>query len=81
LDLTGIAQKANLNQLYAVRLKMKERTQQMPTPGMTADGFTDREMTGYAEFVKREIQNIEGVSDVIIYGKRKECILKEIDNP
>jgi len=35
LELIGIAQKANLNQLYAVRLKMKERTQQMPSPGMT----------------------------------------------
>ena len=36
LELIGIAQKANLNQLYAVRLKMKEPAQQMPAPGMTA---------------------------------------------
>jgi len=35
LELIGIAQKANLNQLYTVRLKIKERTPQMPTPGMT----------------------------------------------
>ena len=45
---------------------------------MTADGFSDREMSDYAELVKREIQNIEGVSDVIIYGKRKECINIEL---
>ena len=36
LELIGIAQKANLNQLYTVRLKIKERTRQMPAPGMTA---------------------------------------------
>ena len=46
---------------------------------MTADGFTDREMGDYAEFIKREIQNIEGVSDVIIYGKRRECINIELN--
>ena len=45
---------------------------------MTGDGFTDRELTDYAELVKREIQNIKGVSDVIIYGKRKECINIEL---
>jgi multidrug efflux pump subunit AcrB len=46
---------------------------------MTADGFTDREMSDYAELIKREIQNIDGVSDVIIYGKRKECIHIELN--
>ena len=45
---------------------------------MTADGFSDREMNDYAEFIKREIQNIDGISDVIIYGKRKECINIEL---
>ena len=45
---------------------------------MTADGFSDREMSDYAEFIKREIQNVDGVSDVIIYGKRKECINIEL---
>jgi RND family efflux transporter MFP subunit len=35
LDLIGVAQKANLNQLYTVRLKMKERTQQMLSPNTT----------------------------------------------
>jgi len=45
---------------------------------MTTDGFSDRERNDYAELIKREIQNIEGVSDVIIYGKRNECINIEL---
>jgi multidrug efflux pump subunit AcrA (membrane-fusion protein) len=36
LELVGVAQKANLNRLYAVRLRMKGATGQMPSPGMTA---------------------------------------------
>ena len=45
---------------------------------MTFDGFSDREMGDYAELIKREVQNINGVSDVIIYGKRRECINVEL---
>ena len=45
---------------------------------MTTDGFSERELSDYAELVKREIQNIEGISDVIIYGKSKECINIEL---
>jgi len=36
LELIGVAQKANQNQLYTVRLRIAERTPQMPAPGMTA---------------------------------------------
>jgi RND family efflux transporter MFP subunit len=35
LELRGIAQKANLNQLYTVRLKMKKEEAPLPAPGMT----------------------------------------------
>lgn len=35
LVLCGIAQKANLNQLYTVRLKMKKEETPLPAPGMT----------------------------------------------
>lgn len=35
LELIGIAQKANLNQLYTMRLKIKSDTKQLPAPGMT----------------------------------------------
>jgi RND family efflux transporter MFP subunit len=36
LDLIGITQKANMNQLYTVRLKMKVDEKHAPSPGMTA---------------------------------------------
>jgi RND family efflux transporter MFP subunit len=35
LEMIGITQKANMNQLYTVRLKMKNGDQQTPSPGMT----------------------------------------------
>lgn len=41
---------------------------------LTSDGFTDRDLGKYAELIKREVQNIEGISKVSIYGERKECI-------
>ena len=41
---------------------------------LTGDGFSDRELTDYAELIKREVSNLEGVSTVEIYGERKECI-------
>lgn len=45
---------------------------------VTTDGFSDRELGDYAEMVKREIQNIEGISKVDIYGQRSECINIEL---
>jgi Cation/multidrug efflux pump len=45
---------------------------------MTTDGFSDKELDRYAELVKREIQNIDGISRVEIYGKRNECINIEL---
>ena len=41
---------------------------------LTGDGLTDRQLSDYAEFMKREIANIDGVSRVDIYGKRNDCI-------
>ncbi len=46
---------------------------------MTADGFSSREMDNYAELIKREILAIEGISDIIIYGKQKSCINIELN--
>ena len=37
---------------------------------VVTDGFPDRELGEYAEMVKREIQGIEGISQVEIYGER-----------
>lgn len=41
---------------------------------ITGDGLTDKQLSDYAEFIKRELINIEGISRVDIYGKRSECI-------
>ena len=45
---------------------------------LTSDGFSDRELVDYAELIKRNIQEIEGVSRVDIYGQRNECINIEL---
>lgn len=45
---------------------------------LTSDGFSDRELGDYAELLKRNILEIEGVSKVDIYGQRKECINIEL---
>ena len=41
---------------------------------LTGDGLNDRQMSDYAELIKREVSRIEGVTRVDIYGKRTECI-------
>lgn len=41
---------------------------------LTGDGLNDRELSDYAELVKREISDMEGVDRVELYGKRSECI-------
>ncbi|MDR1672239.1 MAG: efflux RND transporter permease subunit [Bacteroidales bacterium] len=45
---------------------------------LTADGFSAREVSDYAGLVKREIQNIEGITRVSVYGEQKECIHIEL---
>ena len=45
---------------------------------LTADGLSDREMSDYAELVKRNVAEIDGVSRVEIYGQRQECIYIEM---
>lgn len=42
---------------------------------LTGDGLSETELSDYAEFIKREITAIEGISRVDIYGKRPECIM------
>ena len=41
---------------------------------LTGDGLSDREMANYAELIKRELIEIEGIERVDLYGKRSECI-------
>lgn len=45
---------------------------------ITNDGYSEREMNKYLELLKREVQNIEGISAVDIYGLQKECINIEL---
>ncbi|MDH6342707.1 multidrug efflux pump subunit AcrB [Parabacteroides sp. PFB2-12] len=45
---------------------------------MTFDGYSDEEAGKYAELIKKEIQKIEGISKVNIYGKREEAIHIEL---
>lgn len=41
---------------------------------LTGDGLNDRELSDYAELIKREVSEIDGVNRVELYGKRSECI-------
>ncbi len=41
---------------------------------VTGDGLTDRQLSDYAEFIKRELSSVDGVGRIDIYGKRTECI-------
>lgn len=41
---------------------------------LTGDGLSDRQLSDYAELIKREVLAIDGVTRVDIYGKRSECI-------
>jgi multidrug efflux pump subunit AcrB len=41
---------------------------------LTSDGFSDRELSDYAQLVQRELLSIEGIARVNIYGERKTCI-------
>lgn len=45
---------------------------------ITNDGYTAQEMTQYIELIKREVQNIEGVAAVSVYGLQNECINIEL---
>jgi multidrug efflux pump subunit AcrB len=45
---------------------------------LTSDGFSDRELGDYAQLLKRNILEIEGVSKVDIYGERATCINIEL---
>ncbi len=41
---------------------------------LTGDGLSDRELSDYAELVKRNVSEIEGIERIEIYGKRPEAI-------
>ena len=41
---------------------------------LTSDGFTNKELSRYAELIKREAQSIEGISKVELYGVMEPVI-------
>lgn len=41
---------------------------------ISGEGFTAKQLADYAEMIQREVQNLEGVSRVNLYGVPKECI-------
>lgn len=41
---------------------------------LTGDGLTERELADYAELVKRELGEVEGIERIDLYGTRPECI-------
>lgn len=45
---------------------------------ITSDGIEYQELADYAEMAKREIKDIDGVSDIEIFGERKACINIEL---
>jgi multidrug efflux pump subunit AcrB len=45
---------------------------------LTADGYPESELNDYAGLIKREIEAIEGITRVNVYGEQKECIQIEL---
>lgn len=45
---------------------------------ITNDGYSEREMNKYIKFLKREVQSIDGIAAVEIYGLQNECINIEL---
>lgn len=41
---------------------------------LSCEGMSDKELSDYAELIKRNLQEINGVSRIDIYGKRNQCI-------
>ncbi|MDR1500221.1 MAG: efflux RND transporter permease subunit, partial [Tannerellaceae bacterium] len=45
---------------------------------LTSDGFSGDELGDYAELIKREVQEVDGVARVNIYAKQDKCINIEL---
>lgn len=41
---------------------------------LTGDGYSEKELSHYANSIQRELTNIDGVGRVVIYGEREEAI-------
>jgi multidrug efflux pump subunit AcrB len=45
---------------------------------VTADGFSDELFNGYVEKIRQELQTVEGVGKVALYGQRQPCVYIDI---
>ncbi len=41
---------------------------------ITSDGFSDQELSEYVDMIKRELEQVDNVERISLYGKRNECI-------
>jgi RND family efflux transporter MFP subunit len=76
MDLIGVTQKANMNQLYTMRLKLKDGENQLPSPGMVAM-VTIQYRSEKSEWVYIPYSAIfenEGISSVWIYNTDTETV-------
>ena len=76
LDLMGITQKANLNQLYTMRLKIKDNEKPLPSPGMVVL-VTIQYKAGKSQWVTipyPALFEIKGVSSVWVYHPESQTV-------
>ena len=45
---------------------------------VTSDGIPEAELTQYVNMIKREVQDIEGITSVEVFGEQKECVNIEL---
>jgi RND family efflux transporter MFP subunit len=76
LELIGVARKANLNQLYAMRLRISEVAEQMPAPGMAAmvNVVFKSENVATVSIPLSAVFEVNGVSTVWIYRSDTQTV-------
>jgi RND family efflux transporter MFP subunit len=77
LELAGVAQKANLNQLYAVRLRIKEAAQQLPSAGMAVMVnvvFKPENNTATVSIPLSAVFEVNNASTVWIYSENTQAV-------
>jgi len=78
LELVGITQKANLNQLYTMRLKIKDKSSQLPVPGMTVmvTALYKPEDTDKVYIPLSALFESDGVSSIWVFNTNSQTVEK-----
>jgi RND family efflux transporter MFP subunit len=76
LELIGVTQKANLNQLYTMRLRIKNTATPLPSPGMTAmvTVYFKPENTAVVNLPLSAVFEADGASMVWIYSSGTQTV-------